>query len=212
MTITLYGHPFSLCTRRVLLVLQEKGIEYEFINVDFLAGEQKRGPYVDMMPFGQIPALKDGSISLYESRAIARYLANRYRDQGIDLLPAVEDAQGWAIFEQFASVEYSQFYDVALSVLTLKLFNPRMGRPSDAAASKSSVENLHAKLDILDKILSDQDYLGGPRFTIIDAFYMPVMSSLHDAGEGHAIEQRKNLGSWWRNVSNRSSWKKITQG
>src|SRR5690348_6669443 len=41
MTLKLYGHPASLCTRRVLLVLAEKGIEYEFVNVDFMAGEQK---------------------------------------------------------------------------------------------------------------------------------------------------------------------------
>ncbi|ENH70305.1 hypothetical protein FOC1_g10012214 [Fusarium oxysporum f. sp. cubense race 1] len=37
----LYGHPASLCTRRVLLVLAEKGIDYEFTNVNFIAGEQK---------------------------------------------------------------------------------------------------------------------------------------------------------------------------
>jgi hypothetical protein len=41
MAIKLYGHPASLCTRRVLLVLAEKGIDYEFINVNFIAGEQK---------------------------------------------------------------------------------------------------------------------------------------------------------------------------
>jgi hypothetical protein len=41
MAIKLYGHPASLCTRRVLLVLAEKGIDYEFINVNFIAGKPK---------------------------------------------------------------------------------------------------------------------------------------------------------------------------
>lgn len=41
MALKLYGHPLSLCTRRVLLVLSEKGIDFEFVSVDFLTGEQK---------------------------------------------------------------------------------------------------------------------------------------------------------------------------
>ncbi|KAI8682095.1 hypothetical protein NCS55_00463900 [Fusarium keratoplasticum] len=211
MTLKLYGHPDSLCTRRVLLVLAEKGIEYEFVNVDFMAGEQKRAPYEERMPFGQIPAFEDGSLRLYESRAIGRYLASQYRSHGIDLLPAVDDAQGWAIFEQFASVEYSQFFDAALQVLWLKLFNPAFGISSDEVATKTGVEKLHAKLDVLDKILSKQSYLGGPDFTVVDIFYMPAVNALHEAGEGQAFERRKNLGAWWNKVSSRESWKKVNK-
>ncbi|RSM06390.1 hypothetical protein CDV31_009164 [Fusarium ambrosium] len=211
MTLKLYGHPASLCTRRVLLVLAEKGIEYEFVNVDFMTGEQKRAPYEERMPFGQIPALQDGSLRLYESRAIGRYLASKYRSQGIDLLPPVDDTQGWAHFEQFASVEYSQFYDAAVQVLGLKLFNPAFGIPSDETTTKANVEKLHAKLDVLDKILSKQSYLGGPGFTIVDTFYMPAVNSLYKAGEGPAFEQRKNLGTWWNKVSSRESWKKVSE-
>uniref|UniRef100_A0A0D2XY81 GST N-terminal domain-containing protein n=1 Tax=Fusarium oxysporum (strain Fo5176) TaxID=660025 RepID=A0A0D2XY81_FUSOF len=59
-----------------------------------------------------------------EFRAIARYLSSKYRDQGNDLLPAVDDVQGWALFEKFASVGYSQVFDAALQVLYLKFFNP----------------------------------------------------------------------------------------
>ncbi|KAI8680710.1 hypothetical protein LRP88_04512 [Fusarium phalaenopsidis] len=209
MALKLYGHPASMCTRRVLLVLAEKGIKYEFVNVNFMAGEQNRAPYEERMPFGQIPAIEDGSLRLYESRAIARYLASKYRSHGIDLLPAVDDAQGSAIFEQFASVEYSQFNDPALQVLWLKLFNPAFGIPSDEAATKASVEKLHAKLDVLDKILSKQSYLGGPGFSVVDIFYMPAVNALHQAGEGQAFEQRKNLGAWWSKVSSRDSWKKV---
>ncbi|CAH0015771.1 unnamed protein product [Clonostachys rhizophaga] len=222
MALKLYGHPMSLCSRRVLLVLAEKGIDFEFVSVDFLAGEQKRAPYDELMPFGQIPALEDGALRLYgkllqnivttaPSRAIARYLASKYRDQGIDLLPAVDDVQASALFEQFASVEFSQFYDPALQVLTLRLFNPARGEHSDETATKNSIDQLHNKLNVLDKILSTQDYFAGSRFTIVDVFYMPVVIALFYAGEGPAIEQRENLASWWGRVSNRESWKKINE-
>ena len=85
------------------------------------------------------------------------------------------------------------------------------GIPTDEAATKAGVEKLHAKLDVLDKILSEQSYLGGPGFTVVDIFYMPVVNALHQAGEGQAFEQRKNLGAWWNKVSSRESWKKVNQ-
>ncbi|EWZ80299.1 hypothetical protein FOWG_15679 [Fusarium oxysporum f. sp. lycopersici MN25] len=174
MAIKLYGHPASLCTRRVLLVLAEKGIDYEFINVNFIAGEPKEPPYEEMMLFGQIPALEDGSLRLYETRAIARYLSSKYRDQGNDLLPAVDDVQGWALFEKFASVEYSQVFDAALQ---------GHGHLSDEIATQTRVTKLHAKLDVLDKILATQDYLGGAEFTVVDILYMPAMQMLRQAGQ-----------------------------
>ncbi|KAK2596212.1 hypothetical protein QQS21_006360 [Conoideocrella luteorostrata] len=162
------------------------------------------------MPFGQIPAFEDGSLRLYESRAIGRYVASKYRGHGPDLIPAVNDSMGWALLEQFASVEYSQFFDAALPVLWLKVYNPARGIPSDEAAIKSSTEKLHAKMDVLDQILGGQKYLGGPDFTIVDAFYMPAVDALYQAGESEAFEQRPNLSSWWKTVSQRASWQKVS--
>lgn len=85
------------------------------------------------------------------------------------------------------------------------------GIPSDEVATKAGVEKLHAKLDTLDKILSKQSYLGGPDFTVVDIFYMPAVNALHQADEGQAFQQRKNLGAWWNKVSSRESWKKVNK-
>ncbi|KAH7144791.1 putative glutathione-S-transferase theta, GST [Fusarium sp. MPI-SDFR-AT-0072] len=163
--------------------LYEKGIDYEFITANFMTGEQKKPPYKQMMPIGQTPALEDGSLRLHESRAIARYISSKYRDQGNDLLPAVHDIQGWALFEQFASVEYSQVFDAALQVLYLKLFNPAIGIPSDETPTQTSVTKRHAKIDVVDKILATENYLGGAEFTVVDILYMPAMQMLHQAGQ-----------------------------
>ena len=39
--VIVYGAQPSVCTRRVLLVLKEKNIEYEFVPVNLAKGEQK---------------------------------------------------------------------------------------------------------------------------------------------------------------------------
>ena len=54
-------------------------------------------------PFGQIPVLVDGDFVLYESRAICRYIARKYANQGTALIPS--DEKELAIFDQAASVE-----------------------------------------------------------------------------------------------------------
>ena len=39
--VTVFGSQASVCTRRVLLVLKEKNVEYDFVPVNLAKGEQK---------------------------------------------------------------------------------------------------------------------------------------------------------------------------
>src|SRR5579883_1276415 len=73
-SMKLYGHPISTCTRKVLFTAQEKGHKLELVVVDLAKGEHKSADHLSRQPFGQVPALDDGGFALYESRAIARYL------------------------------------------------------------------------------------------------------------------------------------------
>ncbi|QKD58007.2 uncharacterized protein FOBCDRAFT_142714 [Fusarium oxysporum Fo47] len=85
----------------------------------------------------------------------------------------------------FASVEYSQVFDAALQVLYLKFCTSSSGHGhlSDDIATQTRVTKLHAKLDVLDRILATQDYLGGAEFTVVDILYMPAMQMLRQAGQ-----------------------------
>ena len=49
----------------------------------------------------------DDGFILYESRAITRYLATKYANQGTKLIPT--DLKDWALYEQAASTEVSNF-------------------------------------------------------------------------------------------------------
>lgn len=57
----------------------------------------------------------DDGFVLYESRAICRYLAEKYADQGTpNLIPTELKAK--ALFEQAASIEYANFNPYAFTV------------------------------------------------------------------------------------------------
>jgi glutathione S-transferase len=60
---------------------------------------------------------------LYESRAIARYIAEEYADQGAPLIP--KDSKAKALFEQAASIEAFDFDPYTAKAVFEKLFKPR---------------------------------------------------------------------------------------
>jgi glutathione S-transferase len=48
----------STCTKRVAVVCNELGVDYEVEHVDPMKGEQKSPDYMTKHPFGVIPALE----------------------------------------------------------------------------------------------------------------------------------------------------------
>lgn len=124
MAIKLYGNPLSTCTRRVSTVLREKNVPYEFHRIDFSKGEHKSPDYLKKQPFGQVPYIDDDGFILYESRAICRYIATKYRDQGTPLIPDPSDLKATALFEQAASIETSNFDPFASGLAWEKFLKP----------------------------------------------------------------------------------------
>lgn len=53
----------------------------ELIEVDLAAGAQKTPTYLEMNPFGQVPVIRDGEVTLADSNAILVYLASKYADE-----------------------------------------------------------------------------------------------------------------------------------
>ena len=108
----LYGHPYSTCTRKILLTLAETNTPYELNVVDFAKGEHKQQPHLSRQPFGQVPAIEDDGFALYESRAIARYINQKVRGK---LVPT--DLFEHARMEQWISIETSNFSGPAMKFI-----------------------------------------------------------------------------------------------
>jgi glutathione S-transferase len=78
MALRLYRHPISGHCHRVELYLSLLGLPHELVHVDLMAGAHKQPAFLSKNPFGEVPVLEDGDVTLADSTAILVYLAERY--------------------------------------------------------------------------------------------------------------------------------------
>ena len=77
--------------------LEELGTPYEFILLDMAAGEQRQPEFLALNPFGKVPVIADGELTLSESVAILLYLAEKQGKLASNLEGRSKVAQ-WILF------------------------------------------------------------------------------------------------------------------
>src|ERR1700746_79864 len=82
MSIELYAFPPSPRAVKGLAVANHLGLDYEIRFVDLRKGDQKAPQYAALNPNMRMPTLKEGDYVLWESSAIAQYLAAKKPDSG----------------------------------------------------------------------------------------------------------------------------------
>ncbi|WP_119395689.1 glutathione S-transferase family protein [Salinibius halmophilus] len=74
----LYHHPISGNAHKVKLTLAVLKLEAEQVIINLPAGEHKEDWFKALNPFGQVPVLRDGDVTLFDSQAIIKYLVQTY--------------------------------------------------------------------------------------------------------------------------------------
>jgi glutathione S-transferase len=178
--LTLYDPPRCPYCARARILLAEKGVQYESVEIDL----DDRPPWLyEKNPLGKVPVLEEGDFVLPESRVIMEYLEERYPEPA--LLPSDPSERAFArfCFERFDDLS-SPYYGV--------LFE---GKP---------VEELEAALAGLDASLSASPYLVGSRFTLADIAYVPWI--IRAQGRvGIDLERYPKLYEWLGRLAKRPS-------
>ncbi|GMN22121.1 hypothetical protein TIFTF001_047376 [Ficus carica] len=68
----------SSCAFRVRIALNLKGLNYEYVPVNLLKGEQRSSEFLKLNPLGYVPVLVDGDVVLADSLAILLCLDEKY--------------------------------------------------------------------------------------------------------------------------------------
>ncbi|KAJ7624648.1 glutathione S-transferase [Roridomyces roridus] len=189
------------------MVLAEKQIPFELVPVSMEAGEHKTPEYIAKHPFGQVPYIDDNGFILYESRAICRYLAEKYPDRGPILIPT--NLEKKARFEQAASVEFANWHPDVMKVLVEKVGKTMRGEAVDEEVLSKYMEDLTETLKVYDLILGQQRYVSGDEFTLADIFHLMFMPLLVANGIDVVKTVGPNVARWWEELTTRPTWVKL---
>ncbi|XP_030947650.1 glutathione S-transferase-like [Quercus lobata] len=205
--IKVHGNPLSTASMRVLATVYEKEIDHEFVFVDMRAGEHKKEHFLSFNPFGQVPALEDGDLKLFESRAINKYVACEYADKGTQLI--YQDSKKMAITSVWMEVEAQQ-YDPAASKLGWELaIKPLLGMSTDTAVVEENEAKLAKVLDVYESRLAQSKYLGGDCFTLADLHHLPTLHYLFGTQVKKLFDSRPHVSAWVADITARPAWLKV---
>eukprot|EP00262_Sarcandra_glabra_P017263 TRINITY_DN584_c0_g1_i1.p1 TRINITY_DN584_c0_g1~~TRINITY_DN584_c0_g1_i1.p1 ORF type:complete len:232 (+),score=20.79 TRINITY_DN584_c0_g1_i1:52-696(+) len=211
MDLKLHGIPMSTCTARVLACLYEKETEFELVQVNLAAGEHKQPRFLAKNPFGQIPALDDGDLTLFESRAITKYVAYKYKEKGTDLLRMHSFVEA-ALVNVWLEVE-SQSYNPPISAIVYQtVILPHYGGTPNEEIIETNVEKFCKVLDVYEDRLSKCKYLAGDFFSLADLHHLSYTYYMMKTPHADLINSRPHVKKWWDDISSRPASKKVIEG
>ncbi|XP_010259661.1 PREDICTED: glutathione S-transferase F13 [Nelumbo nucifera] len=211
MAVKLYGIAMSTCTTRVMTCLHEKGVDFEIVPINLSAGEHKQPSFISKNPFGQIPALEDGDLTLFESRAITKYLATKHKDKGTDLL-RLDNLKEAALVNVWLEVEAQQFNPPISALVYQRMFSPLFGGTPDEKVIEANAEKLGKVLDVYEERLSKSKYLAGDFYSLADLHHLSYTYYLMKNPEANLINSRPHVKAWWEDISSRPAFRKAAEG
>ena len=166
---------YSSWSMRPWVMLKNAGIAFEEIKLrfdSFAPGSQFRQSIASVSPVGKVPVLVDGDVTVWDTLAIAEYVAERFPEK--QLWPA--DPAQRARARSICAEMHSGFANLrGACMMNIEASLPDIGALAlrDKPAVVADVRRIEA---IWSELLSAHGgpYLFGERFTIADAFYAPV--------------------------------------
>ncbi len=163
MSLTFYYAPHSSASP-VHWTLEELGVPYEKVQLDFRAGDTKKPDFLKLNPNAKVPVLVHDGVAIFESAAIQLYLGELF---GVakGLYPAPGPKRGevmkWIVWTNVTLGEAMSRYG-----RNLGQWAPEDER--NAKAGETAKAEILGLLQIVEDTLQGRSYLTGEDFTLAD--------------------------------------------
>jgi len=225
MSFTLYNAPQSTCSQRVRFVLNAKGLAFDEIKLDLLAGDQLKPDYLALNPNGVVPTLDhDGNI-IVDSAVIIEYL-DEVMPQGenftprdpvvrarmrtlmrfIDEMPAAAvrvPTYNLAFLPRIAAMSEESFQAFAESKPLRREFMLAMGRTGfpqkDMDAAMQRLRRSYERMDA-EIAKGEGPWLLGRDISLADVMAMPAIVRMADLGEARGWQDLSRVRRWFEAI------------
>lgn len=197
--IRVWGRRSSSNVQKVLWTLGELDLPFTRECVGGSFGGNRDPDFLQMNPNGLVPVIQDGDVTMFESNAIIRYLAWRYRAGLLRpdeprLLAATEQWMEW------------QHHHIAFNVSVIFMNQVRLPpEKRNAAAVEQARKALDEALAIADKHLAQHDWFAGEQFTYGD-IVMGVFLWRY-LGMGNSLANAPHVEEWFDAIKNREAFR-----
>lgn len=232
MTITLYHFNNSVCSEKVRMVLNEKGLDWESVEVDLFKSKQFDPEYLKLNPKGVVPTLVENGNVVTESTLIAEYIDDAYPD------PPLKPADPFAraemrlypkacdegLHQGVAVMSYAAMFMDRLRAMTAEQLDEHLARIPDLDRRDRQVsinqfgadaphiyrgtvayEKIFQKID--KKLATGAEWLADGRFTLAEINLAPYFARLDYMGLLDIwIGDRPRAIAWYERVKARPSF------
>ena len=190
--VKLYGFDGSTYVRTVRTLLARKGIAYDLVPVNVMAGETRQPEHLARHPFGKVPVLDIDGMRLRETDAIARYLERRNPDPAMSPV----DLKRCAKADENAALINNYGYGAIIGFVAYHLFPHLVGGKNEDARRQSLDSAVRlARLVIENK--GDSEWFSGDAPGYADYLLGPLVAYAAMTEDGDKLLAVPGLSDWW---------------
>lgn len=187
--MTLYSGAVDIHSHRVRIVLAEKGVSYEVVNIETRG---KPEDLLELNPYGNVPTLVDRELVLYEPNIITEYLDERFPHPPLMPVYPVARAKARLVIYRF---------DREWGPLIRKLETNK-----GTTEMKAAVKELTGYITQLLPVFNTSSYFLGDEFTLVDCCIAPVLWRLPLWGITFSPAELKAINKYTNRVFQRDSF------
>lgn len=189
-SMTLFSDPRDHYSHRVRMVLCEKGVSVDVVDVD---PSQIPENLSEINAYGTLPTLLDRELVLYKSTVIMEYLDERFPHPPLLPVYPVARAQCRLLMHRI-ELDWSKRVDVLMA-----------GRVRETAMDKARKE-LRESLTAIAPVFADRSFFMNDEFTLVDCFVAPILWRLNALDLKMSARQLKPMQRYMNDMFERDTF------
>ncbi|XP_046350920.2 glutathione S-transferase 1-like [Haliotis rufescens] len=198
--IQLYHFPGSAPCRSVIMTAKALGVPLDLKPLDLMNKDHLSPEFAKINPDQTVPTIIDGDFTLWESRAIMRYLVAKYGGEDNSLYP--RDLQKRAAVDRLLDYDLGVFYRAMIECVWLP-FRDKI------KVTKEQDEKVIKAFERIDTHVKDMKFLTGNTLTIAD-FAVVVGFAAEELYPGD-MSKYPNAMAWYKRVQELPYYKEANQ-
>ena len=189
--------------RKILALINHLDLDVELNILDAFNDDHKSPEIMALNPNGSLPILEDGDFCVWESNAIMQYLADSKSAES-PVYP--KDTKKRATITQWLNWQTAHYGKAVDGLVWENFAKPIFGMgETDPVEVKKALNNFHKYAPILDKQLSNQNYILGDQITLAD--FAMAHTAAFNGPANVPMDNYPAIAAWHDRLDTLDAWK-----